>query len=55
MDEDNDEEEYPELGALDGLLLAYRDAGFEVSHVLVADNNIPQISSSELKSVEQHN
>ena len=55
MDKDNDEEAYPELGALDGLLQVYRDAGFEVSHVPVADHNIPQLSSSELKSVEQHN
>jgi hypothetical protein len=37
MGEGNDEEAYPELGALDGLLQDYRDAGLEVSHLPVAD------------------
>ena len=42
-------------GALpDGLLQAYRDAGFEVGHVPVVDHQRPPLSGSELKSVEQH-
>ena len=42
-------------GALpDGLLQAYRDAGFEVGHVPVVDHQRPPLSGIELKSVEQH-
>ena len=37
-----------------GLLQAYRDAGFEVGHVSVLDHQSPPLSGSELKSVEQH-
>ena len=37
-----------------GLLQAYRDAGFEVGHVSVLDHQTPPLSGSELKSVEQH-
>jgi protein tyrosine phosphatase (PTP) superfamily phosphohydrolase (DUF442 family) len=37
-----------------GLLQAYRDAGFEVGHVPVADHQWPPLSSEDLAAVEWH-
>ena len=37
-----------------GLLAAYRNAGFEVGHVPVVDHQRPPLSGSELCEVERH-
>ena len=37
-----------------GLLQAYRDAGFEVGHVPVADHQWPPLSGEDLEGVERH-
>jgi protein tyrosine/serine phosphatase len=37
-----------------GLLAAYRNAGFEVRHVPVVDHQQPPLSESELSEVERH-
>lgn len=37
-----------------GLLQAYRDAGFDVGHVPVADHQWPPLSGEDLAAVERH-
>lgn len=37
-----------------GLLQAYRDAGFEVAHVPVADHQRPPLANGDLAEVERH-
>jgi len=37
-----------------GLLQSYRDAGFEIGHVPVADHQWPPLSSEDLAAVERH-
>jgi len=41
-------------GLSNGLLQAYREAGFQVGHVPVVDHQRPPLSGAELKAVEQY-